>query len=291
MMGAADAVPGVSGGTVAFISGIYQELIQTLSKLGPQALQVLFKQGLSAFCLYINGNFLSTLLSGMLCSIALLSNLVLYLLAQYPQMIWGFFFGLICASTIVLAKSIDSWNISSISVFVVGGITSYLLTTITASVLEPNFLNVFFAGMLAICAMILPGISGSFILLLLGMYSYILSAIQSFDVLILMVFVAGCVAGLLCFSKLLNCLFDRFKNITMALLTGILLGSLNKVWPWKETLTTRINSNGEQVADQQQNISPFIYQQMTGSDSYVLSACVFALVGAGLVLILEKVNR
>jgi putative membrane protein len=106
-----------------------------------------------------------------------------------------------------------------------------------------------------------------------------------------MVFVAGCVAGLLCFSKLLNCLFDRFKNITMALLTGILLGSLNKVWPWKETLTTRINSNGEQVADQQQNISPFIYQQMTGSDSYVLSACVFALVGAGLVLILEKVNR
>jgi putative membrane protein len=291
MMGAADAVPGVSGGTVAFISGIYQELIQTLSKLGPQALQVLFKQGLSAFWLYINGNFLSTLLSGMLCSIALLSNLVLYLLAQYPQMIWGFFFGLICASTIVLAKSIDSWNISSISVFVVVGITSYLLTTITASVLEPNFLNVFFAGMLAICAMILPGISGSFILLLLGMYSYILSAIQRFDVLILMVFVAGCVAGLLCFSKLLNCLFDRFKNITMALLTGILLGSLNKVWPWKETLTTRINSNGEQVADQQQNISPFIYQQMTGSDSYVLSACVFALVGAGLVLILEKVNR
>ena len=291
LMGAADAVPGVSGGTVAFISGIYQELIQTLSQLGPQALGVLYKQGFGAFWLTINGNFLSVLLLGILSSLALLSNLVLYLLAQYPQMLWGFFFGLICASTLVLSRSIKGWNVLSISSFLIGTGVSYFLTTMTTSVLEPSLLNVFLAGMLAICAMILPGISGSFILLLLGMYTYILSAIKSFELLTLIVFAAGCFVGLLCFSKVLNWLFERFKSITMALLSGFLLGSLNKVWPWKETLTTRINSHGEQVADQQQNISPFIYQQVTGVDSYFLSACALALLAAGLVLVLEKVNR
>jgi len=291
MMGAADAVPGVSGGTVAFISGIYQELLQSLSRLGPAAIKILYQQGVAACWSYINGTFLSVLLFGMLSSIVLLSNLVLYSLANYPQVLWGFFFGLICASTLVLAKSIERWGSACIAVFIAGTLVSYSLTNMTASVLDPSMVNVFFAGMLAICAMILPGISGSFILLLLGLYSYILSAVKSADMLVLMVFALGCLAGLLSFSRVLNWLFQHYKNLTLALLTGFLLGSLNKVWPWKETLSTRINSHGEEVADLQQNVSPFVYQQITGADSYLLIACLLAFLGAAIILLFERTHR
>ena len=288
MMGAADAVPGVSGGTVAFISGIYQELLQALSRLGPAAIKICYQQGLSASWNYINGTFLSVLLLGMLSSIILLSNLVLYSLAHYPQVLWGFFFGLICASTLVLAKSIEQWGRACIAVFILGTLVSYSLTNMTASVVEPSMLNVFLAGMLAICAMILPGISGSFILLLLGLYSYILTAVKSADVVILMVFALGCVAGLLSFSRVLNWLFQQYRNLTLALLTGFLLGSLNKVWPWKETLSTRLNSHGEKVADLQQNVSPFIYQQLTGTEAYFMLACLLAFFGAAIILLFER---
>ncbi len=291
MMGAADAVPGVSGGTIAFITGIYQELIQTLSKLGPSVLPILYQQGFAAGWRHINGNFLGVLLCGMLTSIILLSNAVLHLLSNYPQMLWGFFFGLICASTVLLSKSIEKWDWLSASFFILGTASAYYLTTLSTTSIEPALTNVFFSGMLAICAMILPGISGSFILLLLGMYSYILGAVKNFDLLILGVFSLGCVAGLLCFSKLLSWLFSHYKNITMALLTGFLLGSLNKVWPWKETLTTRLNSHGEQVADLQQNVSPFDYQLITGIDASLLLAMLLAVIGAALVLGLEKLSK
>ncbi|MCJ8337800.1 MAG: DUF368 domain-containing protein [Pseudomonadales bacterium] len=289
-MGAADAVPGVSGGTVAFISGIYQELLQALSRLGPAAVKILYQQGLAACWSYINGSFLSVLLLGMLSSIILLSNVVLYSLAHYPQVLWGFFFGLICASTVVLAKSIERWGKTCIALFIAGTFISFSLTNMTASVLEPSMLNVFFAGMLAICAMILPGISGSFILLLLGLYSYVLTAVKSADIMVLAVFALGCLAGLLCFSRVLNWLFQHYKNLTLALLTGFLLGSLNKVWPWKETLSTRLNSQGAEVADLQQNVSPFLYQQLTGADSYLVTACLLALLGAAIILLFERGN-
>jgi len=290
-MGAADAVPGVSGGTVAFIAGIYQELIETLAKLGPSALKVLFNEGVTACWRYINGSFLAVLLTGMLMSIVLLSNVVLHLLASYPQMLWGFFFGLICASSILLAKNIKQWDIKTLAVFSLGVLSSYILTGMSSAVIEVNLLNIFLAGMLAICAMILPGISGSFILLMLGLYSEVLGAIKNFDIILISVFALGCASGLLCFSKVLNWLFTQYRNLTMALLTGFLLGSLNKVWPWKETLTTRINSHGETVADLQQNISPFIYQQMANSDAQLLSVCLLAALGASLVLMLERFNE
>jgi putative membrane protein len=289
-MGAADAVPGVSGGTVAFIVGIYQELIETLSKLGPGALKVLFKEGIAACWRYINGSFLTVLLTGMLMSIVLLSNVVLHLLASYPQMLWGFFFGLICASSIVLAKNIKKWDMKTLAVFLLGVISSYILTGMSSAVIEVNLLNIFLGGMLAICAMILPGISGSFILLMLGLYSEVLGAIKNFDIMLISVFGLGCASGLLCFSKVLNWLFTQYRNLTMALLTGFLLGSLNKVWPWKETLTTRINSHGETVADLQQNISPFVYQQVTSLDAQLLSVSLLAVLGVLLVLMLERFN-
>lgn len=290
MMGAADAVPGVSGGTVAFITGIYQELIETLSKLGPLALKVLYRQGIVAFWGYINGSFLTVLLVGMLTSIVLLSNLVLFLLSAHPEQLWGFFFGLILASSIVLAKSIEQWSAKSIGLFVLGAVLSYLLTGMSATVVDPSLWNVFFAGMLAICAMILPGISGAFILLMLGLYSHILGALKAFDLIVISVFAIGCAAGLLSFSRVLNWLFSQYKNFTMALLTGFLLGSLNKVWPWKETLSTRLNSHSERVADLQQNISPFNYQTLTTMDAQFLNVVLLALAGGALVLCLDKVN-
>jgi len=289
-MGAADAVPGVSGGTVAFIAGIYQELIETLSKLGPSAVKVLFNEGVAPCWRHINGSFLAVLLTGMLMSIVLLSNVVLHLLASYPQMLWGFFFGLICASSIVLAKSIKKWDIKTLAVFALGVISSYFLTGMSSAVIEVNLLNIFLGGMLAICAMILPGISGSFILLMLGLYSEVLGAIKNFDIMLISVFAMGCASGLLCFSKVLNWFFTQYRNLTMALLTGFLLGSLNKVWPWKETLTTRVNSHGETVADLQQNISPYIYQHVTHLDAQLLSVSLLAVLGASFVLMLERFN-
>jgi putative membrane protein len=291
-MGAADAVPGVSGGTIAFIAGIYQELINSLSRLGPAALKVLFNDGIKAAWLYINGSFLSVLLLGMLSSLIVLSNTVLYLLSHYPQILWGFFFGLICASTYVLAKSIEKWNVLAIIGFTVGTVVSYFLTTQSSSVIDtPSLLTVFLSGMLAICAMILPGISGSFVLLLLGMYSYILSAVKNIEILVLIVFATGCVAGLLSFSRLLNFLFNCHRNLTMALLTGFLLGSLNKVWPWKETMTTRLDRHGNEVADLQQNISPFAFEVITGLDSYLILSATFSIFGLLLVIALTKFSK
>lgn len=290
MMGAADAVPGVSGGTIAFITGIYQELIKTLSNLGLEVLRIAYRQNIKAAWGYSNASFLCVLLLGMLCSLILFSNLVLFLLSDYPQILWGFFFGLIAASSVVLAKSIEGWGKFSGLFFVIGCISSFLLTTMTSAVVDASMINIFLAGMLAICAMILPGISGSFILLLLGLYSPILSAVVNFQGMILAVFAAGCAMGLLSFSRLLNWLFFHYKNLVMALLTGFLLGSLNKVWPWKETLTTRLNSHGLNVADQQQNISPFVYEQITGSQSQLIAAILFAVLGCVLVLALDKMN-
>jgi len=291
MMGAADAVPGVSGGTVAFIAGIYQELIGSLSKLGPAALKVLFTGGIAECWDYVNGRFLMVLLAGMLTSIVLLSNVVLYLLSTYPQLLWGFFFGLICASSIVLSKNIEQWDVKSSALFVLGALTSFAITSMSSAVIEVSVVTIFLGGMLAICAMILPGVSGSFILLMLGLYSEVLGAVKNFDFVVLSIFAMGCMSGLLCFSKVLNWLFSQYRNFTMALLTGFLLGSLNKVWPWKETLTTRVNSHGEEVADLQQNVSPFIYQHLTSLDSQILSVTILAVLGAVVVLLLERFNK
>ena len=290
-MGAADAVPGVSGGTIAFITGIYEELIGTISRFDLSVLKILRDQGLAKTWTAVNGSFLIVLLTGILSSIILLSNIVLYMLESHPQALWGFFFGLIAASTMIMFKAIKSWSVVSVVSFLLAAVSSYFLTTLSASVLEANLLNIFLAGMLAICAMILPGISGSFILLLLGLYSSVLGAVKNLELMVLSVFAVGCVTGLLCFSKVLSWLFKFHRDLTMALLTGFLVGSLNKVWPWKQVLTTRINSKGLEVADSQQNILPNSFELLTGSDAQLLTVLSLVAVGAVLVLLVERINR
>lgn len=291
MMGAADAVPGVSGGTVAFITGIYEELIHSIRRCDPLALQVLFKQGVKAFWQHINGNFLITLLSGIGLSLASLAHIVLYLLDAHPVLLWAFFFGLILASVWSVARHVGQWRADTSLMFFLGTLIAYFITSLAPTSIEATPVFVIISGMIAICAMILPGISGSFILLLLGMYSTILTAVKQLELFTLGLFAFGCALGLLSFSRVLSWAFERYHSLTLALLGGFLLGSLNKVWPWKYTLSYTLNSKGEQVPLVQQNISPNAYLDLTGADPQTLISIVLAVVGGLLVLALDRHNR
>lgn len=290
-MGAADAVPGVSGGTIAFMTGIYEELIHSIKQFGPDALKILFSQGPVAFWRHINGSFLLALVAGVLFSLLTIARVVLHLLAEYPELLWSFFFGLILASVWSVCRHIGQWSSNSFTAFLAGTVAAFLLTSISPAAVEATSVVVFLSGMVAICAMILPGISGSFILLLLGMYSPILMAVKNLEVVTLSIFAAGCAIGLLSFSRVLSWMFSSFRTTTLALLGGFMLGSLNKVWPWKYTTAYTINAHGEQLPLTQENISPFSFESMTGQPSMLIYAIVLMLLGALLVFMIERVGR
>lgn len=290
-MGAADAVPGVSGGTVAFITGIYEELIHSIRRCDPAAVQLLFKQGPKAFWQHVNGNFLITLLAGIGSSLATLAHVVLYLLDQYPVLLWAFFFGLITASVWSVVRHVSDWSLHRILTFFSGALIAYLITSLSPTSIEASPMFIVISGMVAICAMILPGISGSFILLLLGMYSTILAAVKELELITLGLFAFGCLLGLLSFTRVLSWAFSRYHALTLALLGGFLLGSLNKVWPWKYTLSYTINSKGEQVPLVQQNITPQTFMDLTGADPQTLICLLLAVIGALLVLALDRSNE
>lgn len=232
-MGAADIVPGVSGGTIAFITGIYEELINSINNCDLSALRKLFKEGFGAFWKHINGTFLVTLILGVGISLVSLANVISYLLEAHPVLIWSFFFGLIIASVWLVGKSITKWSPGAALALVVGIAVAFYLSSLTSVAHVEGDWFIFISGMIAICAMILPGISGSFILVMLGSYHKVLGAIKDKDLMLIALFGAGCVIGLLAFSKVLKFLFSRFKNVTIALLTGFMIGALYKVWPWK----------------------------------------------------------
>lgn len=290
-MGAADAVPGVSGGTIAFMTGIYEELIYSLKQCGPSALKVLFSQGINATWQHINGTFLATLFAGILISIATVSRAVLYLLAEYPVLLWSFFFGLILAAVWSLVRHIPNWNLSLVGTFILGAISAYFITTISPTSIESTPLIVFISGMIAICAMILPGISGSFLLLLLGMYAPMLSAIKELQFITLGIFMAGCIVGLLSFSHVLSWMFTHHKTKTLALLGGFMLGSLNKVWPWKHTLESVINRHGKEIPLVQDNVLPKAFETLTNQSAYLWMSISLMIVGLALVIVLEKVGQ
>ena len=241
-MGAADVVPGVSGGTIAFISGIYEELLNSISSFKFSLINVLKNEGIKVVWKKINGSFLLALFIGICFSVLSLAKLIENLLENHPILIWSFFFGLVLASIIYIAKQIKLWNIKCYLYLIFGLIFAYYITTLNPVITQnssPWFL--FLAGMIAICAMILPGISGSFILVLLGAYKPILNAINTKDFFSIIIFMAGAVLGLLTFSRVLKWLFSTYKNYTLALLIGFIAGSLNKIWPWKETISWRTN--------------------------------------------------
>lgn len=285
-MGAADVVPGVSGGTIAFITGIYTELLDSIKSINLNALRTLFKQGPKAAWQAINGTFLLVLGSGVLLALLSLAKVLHHLLLTQSELLWSFFFGLIIASSWHIGKEIQGWNFRKALTLLVGIVIAAGISLASPSSVEATPLILFAAGSIAICAMILPGISGSFILLLMGLYEPILAALKALDLGVMALFAAGAGIGLLLFSRILSWCLHHYKDVMFALLTGFMLGSLAKVWPWKETISTRINSKGEEVPFLQSNSLPLEQAPET-----LIPALLLMIAGAGLVLILEKVAQ
>jgi putative membrane protein len=290
-MGAADVVPGVSGGTIAFITGIYDTLLESIRRINPSVLGIWKREGFKAAFNHINGLFLISLFGGVFTSIATLAKLISWLLVAHPIPLWSFFFGLILVSIFHILKQIEQRTLSRLVFLLLGVAFAYSITVLKPLQLDPTSINIVLAGGIAICAMILPGISGSFILLLLGMYTPVLGAVKSFDVGVIALFLSGCVAGLLSFSHVLSWLLRHFRDFTLVFLTGLMVGTLPKIWPWKETLTWRTNSKGEQVPLIEQNLSPFEFEAITSQPAQLTVAVVLMLCGIGLVLGLEKLGE
>ncbi len=287
-MGAADVVPGVSGGTIAFITGIYDTLLESIRRINPSLIRVIKQQGIKGAFEHINGTFLVLLFSGILTSIFTFARLITWMLHTHPIPLWSFFFGLIIVSVIHMFKQVEQWKITRFIAVAAGAFFAYGITVLHPLAMEPTLLNVVIAGAIAICAMILPGISGSFILLLLGMYGPVLAAAKSFDIVTLALFALGCLIGLLTFSHLLSWVLRHYRDIALTFLTGLMIGTLSKIWPWKEVLTWRTNSSGEQVPLLEQNLSPFNFEQVTGQPSLIVYAIIATIVGFGVVWGLEK---
>ncbi|ELR65579.1 membrane protein [Photobacterium marinum] len=287
-MGAADVVPGVSGGTIAFITGIYDKLLESIRRVNPSLIGIIKKDGLKAAFNHVNGTFLILLLSGILTSIFTLARFITWMLHNNPIPLWSFFFGLIIVSVNHMFKQVKQWKINRFVSVLAGAFFAYGITVLHPLNLEPTTFNILVAGSIAICAMILPGISGSFILLLLGMYSPILAAAKSVDIITLGTFATGCVIGLLTFSHLLSWVLRNYRDIALTFLTGLMLGTLTKIWPWKETLTWRINSSGEQVPLLERNLSPLTFEQVTGQPALLAYAIAAMIMGIALVWGLEK---
>lgn len=287
-MGAADVVPGVSGGTIAFITGIYDILLESIRRVNPSIIGIWRKEGFKAAFEHINGLFLITLFSGIILSILTLAKLISWLLVTHPIPLWSFFFGLILISVVHVLKQVEKKNVVTGLFLLLGVGFAYTITVLSPLQMADTSLNIFIAGMIAICAMILPGISGSFILLLLGMYAPILAAAKGLQIDVLMLFMLGCVVGILSFSHVLSWLLKRFRDFTLTFLTGLMLGTLPKIWPWKETISWRTNSKGEQVPLVQHNLSPFEFETVIQQPSQLTLAIIMMVAGIGLVWGLEK---
>ncbi|MDT0606974.1 DUF368 domain-containing protein [Croceitalea rosinachiae] len=283
-MGAADVVPGVSGGTIAFISGIYEELISSINNINLGLLKTLKKEGFKTFWEQLNGNFLLALFSGIFISLFSLAKFLSWLLENEPILLWSFFFGLVTASIFLVGKEIKKWNIISITVLLLGAAIAYFITTLPPNENVNSLPFLFLSGALAVCAMILPGISGAFILVLLGSYKTILDAVHERDIKMVATVAIGAIFGLLSFARLLKWMFKNYKNTTLALLTGFILGSLNKIWPWKKVLETKV-FDGKIIPIKENSISPFTYE----GDSQLMLATILAIVGFSLIFILERV--
>ena len=287
-MGAADVVPGVSGGTIAFITGIYDTLLESIRRINPSILRLWQKDGFKAAFNHINGWFLISLFGGIFTSIATLAKLISWLLVTHPIPLWAFFFGLILVSVFHILKQVEERTLSRWIFLLLGVAFAYCITILNPLQMEPTSINIVLAGAIAICAMILPGISGSFILLLIGMYAPVLGAVKALDFGILSLFLAGCVLGLLSFSHVLSWLLKRFRDTTFMFLTGLMIGTLPKIWPWKETITWRINSAGEEVPLIEHNLTPFEFEHIVHQPAQLGIAIIMMLAAIALVIGLEK---
>ena len=301
-MGIAEVIPGVSGGTIAFITGIYEKLINTIKALGPDLIQAFRTGGVSGAWATINGPFLTSLLIGMAGGIVIGVFGVSHLLENYPPLIWAFFFGLIIASAIYIARQIEAWRIGEYVALVLGIIVAYGITTITPAGGSEALPYVFLAGFIAISALILPGISGSFMLLIMGMYTFIVSdtlkpALKTFatdKLLIMAVFALGCLTSLATLSRVLSWLFKQYRNLTLATLTGFILGALSKIWPWRNPVDWLRDASGTIIYAEdgvspkkvilEANVWPSAYE----GEPYVLGVILLFIIGFVSVFVLER---
>lgn len=288
-MGVADVIPGVSGGTIAFITGIYEELINSIKSIDADAFLLLARLQIASFWKKINGNFLISVLAGIVTSLLSLSKLMTYSLEHYPIQVWSFFFGLILVSSPLILRDIKKWTPGTLICGILGVVVAYFITVISPTETPTNLFFIFFCGALAICAMILPGISGAFILLLIGKYEYMIRALIDFNLPVIIVFVIGCFLGLLGFSRFLSWILAHYRFPTLALLAGFMIGSLNKVWPWKEVVSFRVNSEGVQVPAFDRSVWPGQFLERTGEDPKLFQAILFAALGVFLVVAIEKI--
>lgn len=274
-MGAADVIPGVSGGTIAFLTGIYEELINSIKSVNTHALKLLFTGKIGMFWKHINGTFLVSLILGIAISFFSLARLMQYLMANEPIPLWSFFFGLIIASAILILKDIDLKKIKNVLALLLGAAAGAAICLVSPTETPDHLWFIFICGAIAICAMILPGISGSFILLLLGKYEYMLKALTDFNIAAILVFVAGAAIGIVSFSHFLSWLLRKYHTATISALAGIMIGSLLKVWPWQL-----------QIGDVSRPVMPFQPDLQPLFSGRVDLAVLFAIAGAALVLIL-----
>ena len=282
-MGAADVVPGVSGGTIAFISGIYEELIASINNLRPSLISTLKNEAFKTFWQQANGGFLAALFSGIFISLFSLATIVSWLLENEPILLWSFFFGLVSASVFFVGKEIQKWSPLTIGALILGAAVAFFITTLPPNENVTSLPFLFLSGALAVCAMILPGISGAFILVLLGSYKTILEAVHERDFKIVLTVGFGAIFGLLSFARLLKWMFTNYKNLTLALLTGFIIGSLNKIWPWKHVLETK--TFGDKIIPiKEASVSPFNFN----GDPQIMFAVGLAILGFSLIFILEK---
>jgi putative membrane protein len=283
-MGVADLIPGVSGGTIAFLSGVYEELIYSIKQVTGNTIKLVLRGKIPDAIKSIPFPFLLPLGIGLLTAVFSLANVLSYLLGTHPVFVWSFFFGLVVASTFIVMKRVVKWDLSDKIAFIIAAVSAYILVGLVP-IETPDSLPVFFlAGAIAICAMILPGISGSFILLLLGKYQQVLSAVTQRDVVTLSVFMAGCVFGIAFFSRILSWLFRKHHDISVAVLAGFMFGSVRKIWPWKEVVSTRINSHGVEVPLIENNVLPVSF------DLSVIFAMLLTCIAVFLVYKLDKLH-
>lgn len=290
-MGMADVVPGVSGGTIAFITGIYEELVESIRSVDLGALKLLATGRFSAFWRRINGSFLFSVLLGVAVSILSLARLMTYLLTHHPIEIWSFFFGLIVASALLVSRQVGKWNWRTVLSLAVGVAVAWWITVASPAETPNDWWFILLSGAIAICAMILPGISGAFILLLLGKYHYIMQAVGDLNIPVILVFVAGAIAGIISFSHLLSWLLKHWHDCTIALLMGFMIGSLNKVWPWKETVESYTDGHGQVLPLVERNILPQTFENALGIDAHLWQAIVLCLVGFLMIYAIELAAR
>jgi len=287
-MGSADIVPGVSGGSIALITKIYEELLESINSFDLTALKLLATFDIVAFWKHVNASFLLTLFLGILTSIFAFSKAITFFIETYPIPLWSFFCGLILISSIIILRDIKRWTIISLFMFPVGVAIAYYITELPMISSPNNIWLTFLSGAIAICAMILPGISGSFLLLILGKYEYILHAVNEKNFAVLAVFALGCITGLLLFSRLISWFLKNYHALTLSFLSGFMIGSINKIWPWKKILSYRMSSLGTQKPFLTENILPHVYLSETGQEPAFLIAILAFLIGVILVVGLER---